>query len=130
MLDSTPERPGGNFASTDCRFCSPSLRLIVSVNGEKAPALRFSAPPVKVGLNGRLAPGQGPPCGPCSIGTVEAECTVTFSSSFFSADHGTNDAVVSYSPGCSGVLSRHCAGVASGAFSPPKKWNSASSKGT
>ncbi len=28
-----PESPGGRFASTDCRFCSPSERFIVSVNG-------------------------------------------------------------------------------------------------
>ena len=50
---STPERipgnPGGSFASTDCRFCSPSLRVIVSVNGENEPALMFVAPPVSGG---------------------------------------------------------------------------------
>ena len=71
MLDSTPERPGGSFASTDCRFCSPSERVIVSVNGENSPAWMFVAPPVNDGENGRLAPGHGPPFGPEVIWKLE-----------------------------------------------------------
>src|ERR1700728_1587422 len=62
-----PDSPGGRWASTDCRFCSPSLRVIVSVNGLNAPALTFVEPAVADGENGKLEPGHGPPFGPCSI---------------------------------------------------------------
>ena len=112
---STPERPGGSFASIDFRFCSPSLRFTVTVNGENAPAWMFVAPAFTDGLNGRLAPGHGPPPGPCSILNDDSEVTGPLPS------HGVNTAVVVYVP--------QRDGVASGARSPPKKCSSRFSNG-
>jgi hypothetical protein len=68
--------------------------VIVVVSGVNAPALMFVVPPVSDGLNGRLAPGQGVPCGPVVIANVEELLIVSAVSSHGSADHGTKLAVV------------------------------------
>src|SRR5487761_1195254 len=116
MFERIPDSPGGRCASTDCMFCSPFLRVIVNVSGLNAPALTFVAPPVSDGSNGRLAPGPGPPPGPCSILNEDSEVTGPLPS------HGVNTAVVVYVPQRDGVLN--------GARSPPKKCSSRFSNGS
>src|ERR1700722_2874355 len=102
-------------------FCSPSLRLNVSVSGENAPAAMFVAPPFNDGPNGRCAPGHGLPAGslklagPLSISNVELESPPPH------PVHGSIAAVVVYAP--------QRAGLANGALSPPKKCSSNVSNG-
>ena len=69
-------------------FCWPSSRPIVVTSGLNAPALMFVIPAVNDGLNGRLEPGQGLPCGPLVMSNVEVLSTGAF------PDHGVNTAVV------------------------------------
>jgi hypothetical protein len=103
------------FKLIACRFCWPSSRLIVIVNGLNPPAWILVVPAVNDGANGRLAPGHEVPFGPCSMLKDEDVFTGVLPS------HGVNDARVVYVP--------HRDGVASGARSPPKKCSSRSSKG-
>ena len=91
------------------------MRFNVTVNGENAPAWMFVAPAFTVGLNGRVAPGHGPPPGPWSMLNDDSEVTGPLPS------HGVKTAVVVYVP--------HRVGVASGARSPPKKCSSRFSNG-
>src|SRR3982074_806310 len=109
---SIPDRPRGRVKCTRFICCSPSSRLKVPVRGVNDPAWRFVEPPVNVGLNGRCAPGQGVPCGPCSI--LNDDVLVTGALPL----HGVNTAVVVYVPQRDGAVS--------GARSPPKKGSSAS----
>src|ERR1700689_3030074 len=98
MFERIPDRPGGRCASTDCRFCSPSWRVIVSVSGENEPALTFVAPPVNDGLNGRLAPGHGLPSGSLRVFGPLVISNVELASLGSLPDHGVNDALVVYAP--------------------------------
>ena len=63
-------------------------RLIVIVNGLNPPAWLLVVPAVNDGLNGRLAPGHGPPFGPEVIWKLEDVLTGALPS------HGVNDACV------------------------------------
>src|SRR5665213_4489494 len=49
--ESRPLSPGGMCSWMPCRFCWPSARLIVVVNGVNAPAWRFRLPVASDGLN-------------------------------------------------------------------------------
>src|ERR1700722_13725540 len=106
MLERIPERPGGRWASADCMFCSPSLRLNVNASGENAPAAIFVAPPFNDGSNGRRAPGHGLPpgslklAGPLSISNVELESTPP------DPVHGSIAAIVLYAPQRAGLAHR------------------------
>src|ERR1700683_1853934 len=97
-------------------FWSPFGRESVVVSSLNDPALTFVLPDSSEALNGNEEPGQEPPPAPEVIANWPWEDTGSL------PDHGANDAFVVYVP--------QCAGVASGARSPPKKCSSASSKGS
>ena len=72
-----------------CRFCLPSSRLIVIVNGLNAPACDVrSCPPSATARTAAPRPGQGLPFGPEVISNVEDASTGSL------PDHGVNDAFV------------------------------------
>ena len=60
-----PSKPDGIFSWIAAQASAvPSSRDIVIVNGVKPPAWMLVDPAVRVGANGRLAPGHGWPSGP------------------------------------------------------------------
>ena len=64
MPASVAEKPGGVVTVSALRFWSPSVRVRSSEKGLWAPAVLSAEAASKLGLNGRVGPGQGAPSGP------------------------------------------------------------------